>query len=985
MWAYDFIYNNLCYEFSASSSSQVYVVGCYATGAITIPSTVTYYLNGNSNQAMSCQVIGIGNSAFDGASITSVSMPSSVTSIGSYAFADCRSLTSISFSNNTISIDDYAFSGCNNLKTITIPGSVKSLGRAAFYNCSNLETVNVSNNLETVGWFAFGETKWFGNQPDGLVYVGKVAYRYKGTMPNNTTIELEEGTLSIAYGAFTECKGLTSIVIPSSVKSIGNIAFYNCNLASVTMKSTTPIEITSSAFYNQVHTKATLYVPVGYKAVYENAEYWKDFKSIVEKYESGESFTATTVEGVDVTYTIINEDQKTCKVGYTYNKKSAIRSAINKSTVGSVTIPTMVNGYSVTEVSDYAFFDCKNLTLVTLPSSIKYFGKSALSGCSSLQSIEIPLGISSISESMFSGCKSLTSVTIPESVSSIGAYAFSGCSNLKAVNIPLNVSIIENCTFMSCESLMAIDLHENIVKIGNQSFQGCSSLTEITIPGSLRSMETWDPSFAFTGCSQLRKITINKGAALLGNDTFSSQSPVETVIVYNTTPINVRGSFDGIDRNATLYVPSGCAAAYKEANGWSKFKEIVEMDPNIDYSNIGKTFTVDGINYKVSNINPLEAQVGLIYPTGAIDKNFEGSLTIPSSVTGPDGKIYSCTSICSNAFDYRNGLSSVTIPNSIKSIGYAAFNGCSSLTSVEIPNSVTSIEQYAFSYCNNLSSVVSEIEEPFAFDSYAFDGIASTCKLTVPYGTKNAYIAAGWTENVFKGGIVEVTPIVLSNTLSISNTEVCKGRQIILPVNMNNTENITALQFDLTLPTGVSIAKNTQGKYIVEKTERCADHTLNVSKLGDANVYKVLLYITPVENIAGSEGAVLNVTLETSESMAEGDYEVTISNINLTTPDETKITPADVTCKLTVNNSIPGDANGDGSIDVTDIVSIANAILGRPSSSFDATAADVNGDGSIDVTDIVVIANMILRGNGQNNAKMRGGDEDDEEDMLDPQ
>ena len=202
---------------------------------------------------------------------------------------------------------------------------------------------------------------------------------------------------------------------------------------------------------------------------------------------------------------------------------------------------------------------------------------------------------------------------------------------------------------------------------------------------------------------------------------------------------------------------------------------------------------------------------------------------------------------------------------------------------------------------------------------------------------------------------------------------------------MNNTESITALEFDLTLPAGVSIAKNGQGKYIVEKTGRCADHTLNVSKPGDANVYKVLLYITSVENITGSEGAVLNVTLETSESMAEGEYDVTISNINLTTPDATKITPADVTCKLTVHNSIPGDANGDGSIDVTDIVSIANAILGRASSSFDAAAADVNGDGSIDVTDIVVIANMILRGNGQDNAKMRGGDEDDEEDMLDPQ
>ena len=373
---------------------------------------------------------------------------------------------------------------------------------------------------------------------------------------------------------------------------------------------------------------------------------------------------------------------------------------------------------------------------------------------------------------------------------------------------------------------------------------------------------------------------------------------------------------------------------------------------------------------------------GVVY-AGLVAYQYKGTMPDNTEIVLKDGT----KGIGGAAFSYCYGLTSVTIPNSVTSIDNAAFANCTGLTSITIPNSVTSIGLKAFSDCSGLTSVISEIKEPFAFDhstDYStFSSISSECVLTVPSGTKDAYIAAGWTEDVFKGGIVEAPYNPASqNKLTIANAEVCKGKQIILPVNMNNTENITALQFDLTLPAGVSIAKNAQGKYIVEKTGRCADHTLNVSKPGDANVYKVLLYITPVENIAGSEGAVLNVTLETSESMAEGEYDVTISNINLTTPDETKTTPADVTCKLTVNNSIPGDANGDGSIDVTDIVSIANAILGRPSSSFDATAADVNGDGSIDVTDIVVIANMILRGNGQNNAKMRGGDEDD---MLDPQ
>lgn len=234
---------------------------------------------------------------------------------------------------------------------------------------------------------------------------------------------------------------------------------------------------------------------------------------------------------------------------------------------------------------------------------------------------------------------------------------------------------------------------------------------------------------------------------------------------------------------------------------------------------------------------------------------------------------------------------------------------------------------------------------------------------------------------MFKGGIVEAYNIAKDNYLTINNTEVCKGGNITLPVNMDNTDNITALQFDLTLPAGVTIAKNSKGKYIVEKTSRCADHTLSASKPGDANTYKVLLYSNDVDVITGNSGTVVNVKLAVSDEMEAGDYDVTISNINLTRADEVKITPASVTCTLTISNSIPGDANGDGDIDVTDIVTIANYILGRPSDTMDLAGADANGDGEIDVTDIVTVANIILHGgNNQNNAKMRT-----DEGMLDPQ
>ncbi|MGM9687107.1 MAG: leucine-rich repeat protein [Bacteroidaceae bacterium] len=126
-----------------------------------------------------------------------------------------------------------------------------------------------------------------------------------------------------------------------------------------------------------------------------------------------------------------------------------------------------------------------------------------------------------------------------------------------------------------------------------------------------------------------------------------------------------------------------------------------------------------------------------------------------------------------NIFNNCSGLTSVTIPNSVTSIGHHAFSGCSGLTSVTIPNSVTSIGSYAFSRCYGLTSVESKIEEPFTIYSSAFERIASTCTLTVPYGTKDAYIAHGWTTSVFKGGIVEApAPTVLATGVSLNKTAV---------------------------------------------------------------------------------------------------------------------------------------------------------------------------------------------------------------------
>ena len=169
------------------------------TGSVVIPKTVTY--NGTTY---------------------------SVTSIGNHAFAFCDWLTSIETPNSVTSIGSQAFFECTRLKSVTIGDGVTSIGYGAFEYCSGLKSIEIPNSVKSIGDEAFSGTAWYKNQPDGVVYAGKVLYKYKGTMPSNTSITIMDGTLGIADGSFSNCTGLTSITIPNSVTSIGKYAFYKC-------------------------------------------------------------------------------------------------------------------------------------------------------------------------------------------------------------------------------------------------------------------------------------------------------------------------------------------------------------------------------------------------------------------------------------------------------------------------------------------------------------------------------------------------------------------------------------------------------------------------------------------------------------------------------------------------------------------------------------------------------------------------------------
>ena len=249
--------------------------------------------------------------------LTDITIPKSVTSIDDGAFSGCSNLAAISVAsdnpkydsrnncnaiietatntliagcmnttipNSVTFIGEGAFNNCSSLTTINIPNSVTSIGDGAFSGCSSLTTINIPNSVTAIGYDAFSGTSWYDNQPDGLVYAGLVAYEYKGTKPEGTTITLKEGTKGIADYAFSNCSNLAAINIPNSVTYIGEGAFSDCiHLNDLYCYATTPPKCCQSTFTNILSktNSTTLHVPAASLAAYRAAPVWKDYKNIV--------------------------------------------------------------------------------------------------------------------------------------------------------------------------------------------------------------------------------------------------------------------------------------------------------------------------------------------------------------------------------------------------------------------------------------------------------------------------------------------------------------------------------------------------------------------------------------------------------------------------------------------------------------------------------------------------------------------------------
>ena len=501
-------------------------------------------------------------------------------------------------------IDTGALSDNRIITSVTIPNGVTTIGFSAFNGCIKLEKIKFSSNLDTVCENAFNNTKWFNNQSNGLVYVGKVAYKYKGDMPRNTKITVKSDTVSISESAFKDCANLTAILIPSSVKHIDKYAFYNCQgltklnfndgIERIENYAFGSCEKLTSVNFSETLKSIGAFAFVECKKLSE-ITIPQSVTSVGEYAFSGCENLASVTVSDDLPYVGGRAFEKTKWLnsqpdGVVYIGKSAYG---YKGDMPKNTELSLKSG--ITNISGYAFYEEKNLTSVKIPETVNRIGNWAFLDCEGLKNVNIPDGVKRIESWTFSNCSSLTNITVPDSVTVLDGLAFSYCTNLKNIELSKNLTEIGMGALSHCTSLETIDIPDSVIIMDNIAMAGCSELKSVNIGSNLKTVG----GQVFAGCTSLEKVNVN-----LNNKNYTSENGIwydknKTKIIlypYNkkdsayTTPTSLKELCNGyVGSYGTLLDNSNLKTVTIEKN-------VAKID---DYA-IGFVFDFD--NYKINKV-----------------------------------------------------------------------------------------------------------------------------------------------------------------------------------------------------------------------------------------------------------------------------------------------------------------------------------------------------------------------------------------------
>lgn len=594
-WAQTFTIGELTYNVTDLTNKEVEVSDCAATATnITIPTEVHY-------NNVYYDVTSIGYSAFSNCSaLTQVTIPNSVTSIGESAFRYCSALTQVTIGNRVTSIKDRAFRGCESLTAVYYTGDVEGWCEITF---------------QTPGYY--GDTN-------------PLSYAHNLYINNTLLTELiiSEGVSDIKKFAFYNCTSITKVTMPSSVTSIGYQAFANCSSITQLSIGDGVRNIENQAFVN---CSSLEHVTIGNQVT-----------------EIGQKAFNNCSKIVAVNYT--GDIAKWCSINfydYSSNPLYCARNLyMNNTLLTKLTIPD-----DITEIKNFAFYNCDALTQVTIPNSVTNIGESAFNDCDGLTEITIPNNVTNISEKAFYDCSALTQIIIGSSVESIGESAFSHCSALTSVHSQATTAPTLSSYAFSSTSFDLVFIPAN----STESY-----------------IEKWGNGYTYIeeGSDTELSVHVETPGGLAAAVIVAGSTPAKV------TRLKVTGTLNDDD--------------------FDILKTYMTKLYSLDLSGITNTTLPDKAFQDKAALIDIKLPANLTaIPDYAFDACKFTSIDIPNSVVSiGNSAFYECTS-----------LKEVSLSENLTSIGSKAFYGCSALGSITIPGSVVSIKDQSFSGCDALKQV----------------------------------------------------------------------------------------------------------------------------------------------------------------------------------------------------------------------------------------------------------------------------------------
>ena len=597
-------------------------------------------------------------------------------------------------SGKTVSeICENCFKDKTSINSIYIPSSITSVERGAISGCGALATLTIP----FVGGSSTSNS-FLGNIFGAWSYSNNSSY-----VPSSLKTVIVTGGTSIESYAFYDCSSLTSITIPNSVTSIGYCAFGNCTaMTKIYMPSSVTTISASSYSYSPFYGwngSAVIYCGASSKPSGWGS-YWNYYSS------SSQLKTIWNVAGLP---------QQNADWEYVEKNDGTMALVRYLGTATAVTVPTTLSGKTVSEICGNCFKDKTIINNIYIPSSVtiisaSYTSDSPFYGCN--RSAVIYCGASSKPSGWGNGwnyyssssqLKTIwnvagfpqqnsdweyvertdgnirilkylglsTDVTVLSTLSSktvVEIYddCFKDNSTLTSVTIPDSVTRIGSSAFYNCRSLTSITIPNGVKGIVNYSFYNCSSLTSITIPSSVTSIGY----YAFYNCTAMTRIYIPSSVTTI------------TASSYSTSP------FYGWNSSAVIY----CGAASKPSD-WESYWNYYGSSRQLKTIWNASGFSQQNADWEYVEKN--DGSVALMRYLGTVTV-----VTVPTTLSGK-----TVSEICENCFKDKTAITSLTIPNSVTSIGSSAFEGCSKLTSITIPDSVTSIGYSAFKNCTSMRRI----------------------------------------------------------------------------------------------------------------------------------------------------------------------------------------------------------------------------------------------------------------------------------------